>query len=127
MTKSEMNRFRTILAARVAELELLIRHRDGITVERTADLLDEIQSASERAFAASNLDRECNQLRNARAALRRIQDGSFGTCQECDEDIHPKRLAAVPWALLCLRCQEEADGNLEHMPTPTRDIFADAA
>jgi DnaK suppressor protein len=127
MTKNEMNRFRTILSARVAELEFLIRRRDGITVERTADQLDEIQRASERALAVSNLDREFNQLRNARAALRSIQDGSFGTCQECDQDIHPKRLAAVPWALFCIRCQEAIDGNLEQIRTSTRDILADAA
>jgi len=126
MTKNELNRFRVILSARVAELERLIRLRDGVTVERTADQLEEIERAPERALAV-NLDREFNQLRNARAALRRIQDGSFGRCQECHQDIHAKRLAAVPWASFCIRCQEAVDGNLEVMQTPTRDILANAA
>src|ERR1700675_3521469 len=96
MGNNELNRFRAILTARVAELERFTRHRDGIVVQRSADQLEEIQAASERALAVTNLDREFNQLRNARAALRRIQEGIFGTCQECEEDIHPKRLAAVP-------------------------------
>jgi DnaK suppressor protein len=123
MTNTEMNRFRAVLTARVAELEWFTSNRDGITVERTADQLEEIQAASQRALAVCKLDREFNQLREARTALRRIQEGSFGTCQECDEDIHPKRLAAVPWATFCIRCQEAADGNLEEMRPPSRDLL----
>src|ERR1700682_5312749 len=105
MTKNELNRFRAILTFRVAELERLTRDRAGITVERSADQLDEIQAASQRALAVCKLDREFNQLRNAHAALRRIEEGSFGICEECDQDIHPKRLSAVPWAPCCIRCQ----------------------
>jgi DnaK suppressor protein len=123
MTKTEMNRFRAVLTARVAELERFARHRDGITVERTADQLEEIQAASQRALAVCNLDREFNQLRDARAALRRIQEGSFGKCQECDEDIHPKRLAAVPWAPSCIRCQEAADRNPEEIQSSNRGLL----
>ena len=87
MTKSELDRFRAILTAKTAELERFTRHREGMTIERSADQLEEIQAASERALAVCNLDREFNQLRNARAALRRIEEGSFGTCQQCDDDI----------------------------------------
>jgi len=86
------------------------------------DQLDEIQAASERTLAVSKLDREFNQLRIARAAIRRIQEGSFGTCQECEEDIHPKRLAAVPWTPFCIRCQEALDRNPDGMETPIYDF-----
>jgi DnaK suppressor protein len=129
MTKSELDRFRAILTAKVAELERFTRHREGITIERSADQLEEIQAASERALAVCNLDREFNQLRNARAALRRIPEGSFGTCQQCDDDIHPKRLAAVPWATFCIRCQEALDNNLdfEDVQAPSRDLLRRAA
>jgi DnaK suppressor protein len=127
MTKSELQRFREILTARVAELERITRQRDGITVERSADQVEEVQWASERALAVSNLDRDCSQLRNARAALGRIQDDSFGMCQQCDEDIHPKRLAAVPWAAYCIHCQEAVDRNSEESETPARDLLARAA
>jgi DnaK suppressor protein len=123
MTKNELNRFRAALTAKVTELERSNRHRDGITIERSADQLDEIQAASQRAIAVCNLDRGYNELRDARAALRRIQEGSFGTCQECDEDIHPKRLAAVPWAAFCIQCQEAVDRNLEEMRPPSRDLL----
>jgi DnaK suppressor protein len=129
MTKTELNRFRAVLTARVAELERFTRNRDGITVERSADQLDEIQAASQRALAVCNLDREFNQLRDARAALRRIQEGNFGICQECEEEIHPKRLAAVPWATFCIRCQEAVDHNLdlEENQASSRDLLGRAA
>ena len=127
MTKTELNRFRDVLTARIAELERVTGYRDAIMVERSADQLDEIQAASQRALAVCNLDRESNHLRDARAALRRIEDGSFGACQECDEDIHPKRLAALPWATFCIRCQEAVDRNLEGTQVPGGDLLGRAA
>jgi hypothetical protein len=60
MTKNELNRFRAVLTARVAELERVTRRRDAIMVERCADQLEEIQAASQRALAVCNLDREFN-------------------------------------------------------------------
>ena len=127
MTKTEVDRFRAILTARVAELERVTRHRDAITIERSADELEEIQAASQRALAVCNLDREFNQLRDVRAALCRIQEGSFGICQRCDEDIHQKRLAAVPWATFCIRCQEAVDNNLEEIRASSREFVDRAA
>lgn len=128
MTMNDLQGFRKALTAKVAELERTTRQRDGITIERSADLLEEIQGASERAVAVGNLDRDCSQLRNARAALGRIQDGSFGICQRCDENIHPKRLAAVPWAAFCIHCQEAIDRNEEDLlEMPVREILARAA
>lgn len=45
-------------------------------------------------------------LRDVQEALRRLQAGTFGICQECSEPISAKRLEAVPWAKFCLPCQE---------------------
>lgn len=130
MTMNEVQGFRKALTARVAELERTARQRDGITIDRSADLLEEVQLASERALAVGNLDRDCSQLRDVRAALGRIQDGSFGICQRCDQDIHPKRLAAVPWAAFCIRCQEAIDSNSEEfevLEMPVRELLTRAA
>jgi DnaK suppressor protein len=123
MSKNELNRFREILTAKVAELRHLDRHRDGITVERSADELDEIQAASERALAVCDLNREFHQLRDVREALLRIQEGSFGACLNCEQDIHPKRLAAVPWAQFCIRCQEAMDRNAGAADGLSDDLF----
>ena len=127
MTKTELSRFQAILDAKIIELEQLIHYRDGIRVERSADQLKEIQQASERALAVCNLDRHFSHLRNVRAALRRTQEGSFGICQQCDDDIAPKRLLAVPWAQFCIRCQEAVDRSVEEIQAPGDDLFGRAA
>jgi DnaK suppressor protein len=113
MTKAELSKFKKILEARQEELEQVVRKRDAITIEKSADALDEVQHAAERELAIRNLDRESNLLRNVRSALRRIDDGSFGVCVHCEEEISPKRLNAVPWTPLCIQCQEQADRNRE--------------
>src|SRR5689334_16022987 len=106
MTKTELNKYKEILEAKQAELAQVLRNRDAIAIEKSPDALDDVQHAAEREPAIRNLDRESNLLRNVRAALRRIDDGSFGTCVHCEEDISPKRLNAVPWSPYCIRCQE---------------------
>ena len=104
-----MGGFQEILERKEAELVQVLRKRDGIAIEKSADQMDEIQYASERDLAIRNVDRESILLRQVKAALRRIHDGSFGTCIECESAIGPKRLAAVPWASRCIQCQEAAD------------------
>jgi len=109
MTKNELKKFKKILEEKKAELERVVRNREGIAIEKSADAIDEVQHAAERELAIRNLDRESQLLRLVRLALRRIEEGTYGTCLECDEPISMKRLQAVPWAPYCLKCQEEFD------------------
>ena len=109
MNRTELEKYKTILLAKQAELSGGLRNRDEILIEKTPDALDEVQLAGERELAIRNLDREASLLRNVRAALFRINDGSYGVCLHCEEDIKPKRLEAVPWAAFCIHCQEAAD------------------
>ena len=106
---TEMGGFQKLLERKEADLAQVLRRRDGIAIERSPDQMDEIQYALDRDLAVRNVDFESNLLRQVRDALRRIRDGSFGTCIECDWVISPKRLAAVPWAPRCIRCQDAAD------------------
>ncbi|MBV9084927.1 MAG: TraR/DksA family transcriptional regulator [Acidobacteriaceae bacterium] len=127
MTKTELNKFKKILENKQDELEQIVRNRDAITIEKSADALDEVQHAAERELAIRNLDRESNLLRNVRSALRRIEEGSFGTCLHCEEEISPKRLNAVPWAAYCIQCQEQADRNQDEGNDMFEDILVNAA
>jgi DnaK suppressor protein len=127
MTKTEVNKYKEILETRQAELVEVLRNRDGITIEKSPDALDEVQNAAERELAIRNLDRESNLLRNVRAALRRIDDGSFGVCVHCDEEISPKRIAAVPWTPYCIQCQEAADKAQEDGSESFDDLLVNAA
>jgi DnaK suppressor protein len=121
LNKTELKKYRNMLEAKQAELEQFIRNREGIAIEKSPDALDEVQHAAERELAIRNLDRESNLLRNVRAALRRIDDGSYGVCLHCEEDINPKRLNAVPWAPFCIQCQEQYDRNRAEMTEDNMD------
>jgi DnaK suppressor protein len=127
MTKSELTKFRQILEAKQADLASILRRRDEIAIEKSPDAIDEVTRAAERELAIRNLDRESNLLRNVRAALRRIHDGSFGVCAHCEEDISPKRLAAVPWAPFCIRCQEAADHHEREATDTLEGLLMNAA
>jgi len=119
--------FQEILERKQAELAQVLRNRDGIAIEKSAEQMDEIQYASERDLAIQNADRETTLLRDVRSALRRIQDGSFGTCIECEWAISPKRLAAVPWASRCIQCQEIADRDYQQRTESASETLVNAA
>jgi DnaK suppressor protein len=110
---SEMAGLRKVLELKEAELAHVLRKRDGIAIEKSADQMDEIQYATERDMAIRNVDRDSTLLRDVREALHRIHEGSFGACLDCESAISPKRLAAVPWAARCIQCQEAADRDRE--------------
>jgi DnaK suppressor protein len=113
MTKTELKKYRKTLEVKRDELGRLLRNRDAITIEKSADALDEVQHAAERELAIRNLDRESNLLRLVKLAIRRMDEGAYGTCLHCDEDINPRRLNAVPWTPYCITCQEMADRQNE--------------
>ena len=109
IVSTERRGFQAILERKELELVMVLRRRDNIAIEKSADQMDQIQYAAERDLAIRNVDRESALMREVKAALRRVHDGSDGDCVDCDSAISPKRLAAVPWALRCIQCQDVAD------------------
>jgi DnaK suppressor protein len=112
-----------ITPARVEDYAQFLRRkadevRLGLSVNRAAEIVrrpeDPLDSGdccqkSHDEWLFLNQNRlEIELLRAVEEALRRIQDGAFGTCQECREPISEKRLDAVPWAKFCRRCEEAA-------------------
>ena len=109
MTKKELNTFRTILDNTRRELGRGIPDREALAVDTSPDEFDRIQHAADREHVIRNMERNSSRLLETGKALERIELGTFGVCTSCEEDIHPKRLAAVPWAALCISCQEIAE------------------
>ena len=74
--------------------------------ESSADMVDMATNAYTKEFlySLSNADRIL--LRAVEDALGRIEDGSYGTCEECEDRMSKKRLDAIPWARYCVGCQE---------------------
>jgi DnaK suppressor protein len=80
--------------------------------EATQDIADKASNAytKEFLFHQSNDNRQILFLVNE--ALDRIKNGTYGFCVECQEEVQPKRLEAVPWARHCIECQAKQDEGL---------------
>ena len=85
------------------------RSREHIAIEAVADSLDAAQQSNDRDVAIHATNQQARTLADIAAALDRIKRKEYGTCLGCDEDIAEKRLRAVPWAPLCIQCQEAKD------------------
>jgi DnaK suppressor protein len=109
MTRIELNGFRKALKNKQGELENGNRSRGALAIESSPDEFDRIQQGQERDFVLGALDRDSKLLRKVRAALGRIEAGTFGMCLDCEQDISMRRLEAVPWTAACIVCQETAD------------------
>jgi DnaK suppressor protein len=127
MKTNEMNEFRKTLKTTQAELSYGRTNREALAIETTADELDRIQQAQERDYAMVAIDRDSLRLREIRAALERIENGNFGICLNCEEEISAKRLAAVPWTALCIVCQEAAERTVSDPQDEYEEALPNAA
>ena len=85
--------------------------RDDFSVN-SDDHLDEIDQAAtdvDKEMRMRLCNREALYVKKVEEALRRIDDGTFGECEECGEDIELRRLEARPTATLCVGCKEEQE------------------
>jgi DnaK suppressor protein len=126
MTEAERKKIRSILEAKQASLSGSLCSREEIAIEKVSDTLDAIQLAGEREVAIRNLDRDSNMLRQIGQSLARIDDGSYGICQRCEDEISLKRIQALPWAVYCISCQEKVDA-LEIPAYDSWNLFTTAA
>jgi len=126
MTKTEADAFRKTLETRRTELQAA-NQAHPIEVETVSDELDRIQHTTERDYAIGSLERNFSRLREVNAALRRLDAGTFGICGNCEQEIKPKRLAAVPWAPFCIVCQELADNEAVAAPLETEESLLSEA
>ena len=100
----------------IAERELLIEKLKGndlsVDASETPDPVDlAVRNYSKNVMLAVS-ENERRQLLLINEALERIADDEYGTCQNCEKAINPKRLNAVPWARYCLSCQELLEQGL---------------
>ena len=112
---SELN-LKEIKERLVAEREALVTKLKGndLSVDdaETPDPVDlAVRNYSKNVMLAVS-ENESRQLALTDEALLRIEDEEYGVCQNCEKEINPKRLAAIPWARYCLNCQQLLEQGL---------------
>jgi DnaK suppressor protein len=113
LNKRDLQRFRKILLAQRDELQgNAKRALSGDIHVDPDDFPDEIDTASSEVtlqFTGRLREREQGLLAKIDAALQKIDDGEYGDCMNCGEDIGVKRLKARPVAELCIDCKSEQE------------------
>ncbi len=77
--------------------------------QAVGDEVDQAVALEEEKLRSTLSSLEIQKLRSIDSALRRIEEGTYGYCQECGEPIEEGRLMAKPFAVLCVRCKEEKE------------------
>ena len=113
MNKSQLARFRKLLEEK--RDDIIKKAKQTLDEDMTLDandLPDEMDLASSeylQSFTFRLRGREKSFLDKIEKALGRIDDGTFGVCEECAEEISVKRLEARPETTLCIRCKEDQE------------------
>jgi DnaK suppressor protein len=81
--------------------------RDEIAFVGDAGFADRSHSTEERSRLLSVVRALRSNLHDVELALAKLDAGTYGTCERCGQPIAPERLAAIPWALLCVDCKRK--------------------
>lgn len=112
MDKLRLKRFHSILSEQLA---VLLEHNEGTVVRLegatgpSADPNDRASIESGNSFDLRLRDRDRKLIGKIQQALERIEEGSFGICEECGQPIEEKRLIARPVTTQCIECKEEQE------------------
>lgn len=113
MEKAKLEEYRKLLLQLKSKIlnNGIIKKADDLAVS-TDDLADETDLASSvisQQVTFNMRDRELTKLRAIEEALMRIEDGTYGMCEDCEEEIGEKRLKNQPWTTLCITHAEERE------------------
>jgi DnaK suppressor protein len=106
-----IRRRQATLESKLEDLLKFSGDRDTLEVQPMADPTDQIRSSTDRDMAVETLNQQARSIHDIRSALDRIKEGSYGWCERCEEQIPPKRLDALPWARMCVKCQSATEAE----------------
>ena len=121
MTKKDLDKYKTILLKIRGKIAGDLQHLEGDSLntnqrDSSGDLsgysfhmADMASDNFEREFTLGLASNEQQILNMIDVALRKIDEGTYGVCEDCNKEIPQKRLMAVPHAPLCIKCQESQE------------------
>jgi DnaK suppressor protein len=112
MKKETIKKFKRIFEAQREKIlfnDRVVREDFSVCADDRYDEIDQATTDIEQAMRMRLRNRETLYIKKIDEALKRIEEGTFGECQECQEDIEIRRLEARPTATLCVSCKEEQE------------------
>ncbi|MBC7690360.1 MAG: TraR/DksA C4-type zinc finger protein [Methylotenera sp.] len=112
MRKDTVRKFKKIFEAQKSGAMFngpIVRDEFSVNSDDRYDEIDQASTDMEQAMRMRLCNREVIFVKKIDEALKRIEEGTFGECEECGEDIELRRLEARPTATLCVSCKEEEE------------------
>lgn len=106
---SKLEKFKQIFTNKRNNLIESIQKNSNQEIDFDGDETDVVQGNILNDINSKLSKRDINLLERIDKSLQKIQEGTFGTCEECDERIGEKRLTAIPGCELCIDCAEEQE------------------
>ena len=103
------------------DLSLLQELRD----QGPGDVLDAAVDTAQDELNSQLLEVESRELTHIEEAIERLNEGTFGLCEDCEKPIPLSRLQALPYATECIECKRKSEKNVNGLPTWNR-VFDNA-
>lgn len=112
MRKDTVKKFKRIFESQRKHLLFsgsVVREDFSVNADDRYDEIDQATTDIDKEMRMRLCNREVLYIKKVEEALKRIEEGTFGECEECGEDIEVRRLEARPTATLCVSCKEDQE------------------
>ena len=106
--QSLLEKIRTEIAGDVEKAHYKI---NGNEAEQMADISDDAARSYGRKLQGDLEEHEWVKLQQVEAALKKVEDGKYGTCEQCGHKILETRLEIMPYTEFCIQCLSEIEKN----------------
>ena len=118
LSQQDLDFFKKLLIQQLDELLDQAKKTVGTLIQdgnSSSDPLDQVSEAMGRDYTLRIRDREYRLIQKIKTALEKIQEGTFGVCENCEEDISFARLKARPVTSYCIHCKSKLEAMEKRM------------
>ena len=117
MKKNKLKHFQSLLenicTEIVGDVEKAHHNKKSSEVEQMADISDDAARSYGKKLQGDLEEQEWVKLKQVEAALKKVEDGEYGICEQCEQEILETRLEIMPYTEFCIQCLNEIE---KHTP-----------
>ena len=115
MKKNKLKHFQSLLENICTEIdgdvEKAHHNKKSNEVEQMADISDDAARSYGKKLQGDLEEQEWVKLKQVEAALKKVEDGEYGICEQCEQEILETRLEIMPYTEFCIQCLSEIEKN----------------
>ena len=113
MKKNKLKHFQSLLenicTEIVGDVEKAHHNKKSSEVEQMADISDDAARSYGKKLQGDLEEQEWVKLKQVEAALKKVEDGEYGICEQCEQEILETRLEIMPYTEFCIHCLSEIE------------------